>query len=500
MALNPMATAAQRTLAGLQSLSGRLVVLAIAYVLAAQFIIYVPTIALYRYEWLSQRADSALLAALAREGISEYTDRLADQNIEDVVFLTRLEGDVADTIKDRILDTAGIRFVAVRQNAIRQLVLRGPPSLRVDYSVNLSNDDIFTLIGDAYGTLFSDSNRIINVIDKPDETGFAVEYAVEEAPLRAAMLQQSRTIWFVAGIISIVTGVLLFATIFRLLVRPMRRITRNMVSFRQAPEDASRVLRQTHHIGELAEAEHALADLQHDVRVSLRQKSRLAALGEAVAKINHDLRNMLASAQLLTDRIAMSEDPAVQNAAPRLVAAIDRAVGLSTNVLKYGKAEETAPERRDIDLHAVLGDVAAGLNLDETSDVTLTNNVPPGLLVNADSDHLFRILMNLIRNSANALAPLETSGEKRIEVAVRQSASGWEITVSDNGPGIPERIRESIFQAFVSSGPGGSGLGLAISAELARAHGGKLDLVRTDETGTEFLIFIPHPIDESAAS
>lgn len=500
MAQNFLAAAGRPTLAGLQSLSGRLVVLAIAYVLAAQLIIYVPTIALYRYEWLSQRADSALLAALAREGISEYTDRLAEQNIEDIVILTRLEGEVANTIKDRILDTAGIRFVAVRQNSIRQLVLQGPPSLRVDYAVNLSNDGILRLIRDAYRTLFSNGNRIINVIDKPDATGFAVEYAVEEAPLRAAMLQQSRTIWFVAGLISIVSGLLLFVTIFRLLVRPMRRITGSMVSFREAPEDASRVLRRTHTIGELAEAESALAELQHDVRVSLRQKTRLANLGEAVAKINHDLRNMLASAQLLTDRIAMSEDPSVQSAAPKLVAAIDRAVDLSTNVLKYGKAQETAPERRDIDLFAVVGDVAAALDLDEVSAVRLRSDVPPGFMINADSEHLFRILMNLMRNAMNALAPLESGHTKQISVAARQTASGWEISVADTGPGIPERIRETLFQAFVSSGPGGTGLGLAIAAELTRAHGGNLELVRTGEDGTEFLIFIPRPMEEGGAA
>jgi len=496
VALGTLAAAARRVLAGLQSLSGRLVALAIVYVLAAQFIIYLPTIALYRYEWLNQRADSALLAALAREGISEYRDQLVEQDVEDVVFLTRVESEVAASIRDRILDTAGIRFVAIRQNAIRQLVLRGPPSPGVDYTISLADDDIFTLMGDALDILLNSGGRILNVIDKPDATGFAVEYAVEEAPLREAMLQQSRVIWLVAGIISVVTGLMLFATIFRLLVRPMRRITGNMIAFRESPEDAGRVLRQTHHMGELGEAERALSDLQHDVRVSLRQKTRLAALGEAVSKINHDLRNMLASAQLLTDRIATSEDPTVQGAAPRLVAAIDRAVALSTNVLKYGKAEETAPARRDIDFHALLGDVAAGLDLDETSEVHLVSDVQRGFTINADSDHLFRIMMNLIRNSMNAMVPQDTSREKLINVSTHTTVSGWEIIVTDTGPGIPERLRETIFQAFISSGAGGTGLGLAISAELARGHGGRLELVRTDETGTEFLIFIPRPLEE----
>lgn len=488
---------ARGALAGMQSLSGRLVVLAIAYVLVAQLIIYIPTIALYRYDWLSQRAESALLAALAREATLEYTERLVDQDIEDIVFLTRIEGEVSETVKDRILDTAGIRAVAVRQNSIRQLVLQGPRSLSIDATVDLSDDDFFTLVGGAWQTLFGDTGRVLNVIDKPDETGFAVEYAVEEGPLRAAMLRQSGTIWFVAGIISVVTGLLLFATVFRLLVRPMNRITRNMITFREAPEDAGRIIRQTHHMGELAEAERALADLQHDVRASLRQKNRLAALGEAVSKINHDLRNMLASAQLITDRIAMSEDPTVQRSAPKLVAAIDRAVSLSTNVLKFGKAEETAPDRRWVDLAPLLGDVGAGLDHFQQSEVEFRTEVPEGYALFADSDQLFRILMNLIRNAANALRENETGRAKAITVVASEQDAAWTIAIEDNGPGIPERIRETLFQAFVSSSAGGTGLGLAISAELVRGHGGTLELVRTDETGTVFLITLPKPAEET---
>jgi signal transduction histidine kinase len=147
-----------------------------------------------------------------------------------------------------------------------------------------------------------------------------------------------------------------------------------------------------------------------------------------------------------------------------------------------------------VDLYAILGDVAAGLDLDEASDIVFRSEVPPGFTINADSDHLFRILMNLIRNAMNALAAQETTQDKRITVAARDTTSGWEITVADTGPGIPERIRETLFQAFVSSGAGGTGLGLAIAAELARGHGGRLELVHTGETGTEFLIFIPRPL------
>lgn len=478
--------------AGLQSLSGRLVLLAIAYVLVAQFIIYVPTIALYRYDWLQQRAESALLAALAREATLEYSERLAERDIEDILYLTQIEGEVSEDIKGRILDTAGIQAVAVRQNSIRQLILQGPPGMRIDATINLADDDFFTLVIDAWTTMFGDGSRLLNVLDKPDENGFAVEYTVSEAPLRAAMLRQSSTIWIVAGIISVFSGLLLFLTVFRLLVRPMHRITGNMIAFRAAPEDAERILVQRHYVGELGEAERALSELQYDVRASLKQKTRLAALGEAVSKINHDLRNMLTTAQLLTDRIALSEDPAVQKAAPRLVSAIDRAVNLSTNVLKYGREEAADPSRANIDLNAIVWDVDAGLDLHDNTDVDFTNAVPPGMVIYADAEHIFRILMNLTRNAVNALHAKD-DGPKRVTISARAGDTAWELRVTDTGTGLPQPVKDSLFQAFVTSSTGGTGLGLSIAAELTRAHGGEITLARSDETGTEFLITIPFP-------
>ena len=72
-------------------------------------------------------------------------------------------------------------------------------------------------------------------------------------------------------------------------------------------------------------------------------RARLAALGEAVAKINHDLRNMLTSAQIASERLAQSGDPKVAQALPRLERALDRAIKLATGVLAYGKSEEPAP-------------------------------------------------------------------------------------------------------------------------------------------------------------
>ena len=138
---------------------------------------------------------------------------------------------------------------------------------------------------------------------------------------------------------------LVFFSLYFIFVRPMRRITHAMISFRDNPEDPSRIISASKRRDEIGITERELGAMQRDIYGFLQQKARLAALGAAVAKIQHDLRNILASAQLASDRLAAVDDPVVQRLAPRLVAAIDRAVSLATNTLRYGRADEK-PARR----------------------------------------------------------------------------------------------------------------------------------------------------------
>ena len=116
-----------------------------------------------------------------------------------------------------------------------------------------------------------------------------------------------------------------------------------MKSYAAAPEDARRIIQPSAGVRELNEAEHALQSMQSDLTSMLRQRERLAALGSAVAKISHDLRNILTSAQLFADRIDSSDDPVVARMAPKLMNSITRAVHLCESTLAFGKAEEPAP-------------------------------------------------------------------------------------------------------------------------------------------------------------
>jgi signal transduction histidine kinase len=238
-------------------------------------------------------------------------------------------------------------------------------------------------------------------------------------------------------------------------------------------------------------AERELSTLQHELYGFLQQKTRLAALGLAVAKIQHDLRNILSSAQIASDRLGASNDPVVKRVTPRLVDALDRAVALATNTLRYGRAEERPPQRTRFPVAALI-DEAVSSAVPESGEVTLENRVARALEIDADSEQLFRVILNLLSNARQALQSVPADRPKRITISASRDDHRVMIEIADNGPGIPPAVRNRLFQPFAGSmRQGGTGLGLAISRELIAAHGGILELVSTNDEGTRFRIVIP---------
>ena len=276
------------------------------------------------------------------------------------------------------------------------------------------------------------------------------------------------------------------------LVRPMQRITRSMERFRVDPEDPAAHIMLSGRRDEIGRAELELDRMQADLRAALHSRARLAALGEAVAKINHDLRNMLTSAQIASERLAALKDPKVSQALPRLERALDRAVRLASDVLAYGKTQEPAPEIRTLPLGPVVEMAAEDAGLSEDG-VRLVDEIPAGAQVSADPDQLHRILANLMRNAREAIEQQEGRlAPGVIRVALAQADGTSVVRVADNGPGVPERARERLFQAFAgSTRPEGAGLGLAIARELALGHGGDLALAETGPDGAAFELRLP---------
>jgi len=284
----------------------------------------------------------------------------------------------------------------------------------------------------------------------------------------------------------------------------MQRLTRNMVEFGMNPEDASRIITPSNRTDEIGVAERQLRDMQSELASMLQQKNRLAALGLAVSKVSHDLRNMLSSAHLISDRLSMVEDPTVKRFTPKLIASLDRAISFLSETLKFGRAHEPLPMRERFALKPLADEVIENAVVQASSRIVVYNNVPGGVVADGDRDQLNRVLTNLIRNAIQALeqqqAEVEEGAEGIVSVRAWREGSVVSIEVKDNGPGIPDRVRPRLFEAFQSAAKsGGTGLGLAIAHELMKAHGGEIKLDVSDGTGTSFVVILPDSVTELRA-
>ncbi len=453
-------------------LSLRLLALTVLFVMSSEVLIYVPSIANFRVTWLADRVTMADAAT--------------------TVLAASTATEVPRATQDDLLKAVGAIAIVVKNGEVSRLLatIEMPPT--VDDVIDLRVMDPIGQIRAAFETLSSGRSRILRVIGE-SSNGSVLELVMTEHALRTAMLAYSINILWLAAIVSVITAGLLYFALNRLFVRPMRALTANMVAFTEAPEDPARVVAPSGRGDEIGIAEEHLAAMQRDLQTTLREQRHLADLGLAVSKINHDLRNMLASAQLLSDRLGSLPDPNVQRFAPKLIAALDRAIAYCQTTLAYGRAREAAPARRLVALDRLVDEVADVLGLTDQSAIRFDNAVPAGLEVDADPDQLFRILVNLGRNAMQAMDGGESPAVvRRLTVSAAREGSAVAIDVTDTGPGVPEKARAQLFRAFSGAArPGGTGLGLAITAELVAAHGGTIALVGHSGPGAVFRIVIP---------
>ncbi len=455
----------------MRGLSARLLVLTIVFVMLSEVLIYVPSIARFREVYLKERIAAAQLASLTLKAAKDFI--------------------VSKELTGELLARSGLRGIIIKQPDRRSLILSLDMPGKIDASYDLRGAGPVALILDAFETLLSDG-RNIRVIDAmPGETLESyTEIIMSETAMRNAMVEYSVNILQLSIVISLITATLVYLSLHILLVRPMQRMTASMNRFRKAPEDDRSAIEPSRRSDEVGAAESELARMQGELRAALQQRAHLAALGAAVSKVSHDLRNILATAQLVSDRLAGSEDPLVQRIAPTLVQSIDRAIELCARTLSFGRADEQPPQREDFALAALVEDVALLLGLqddDEGSGIRLHNQVPAELTIRADKDQLFRVLLNVMRNSVQALG---IDGE--IHVTAQGAGRGVTVQICDNGPGLPEKALENLFEPFAGSArAGGTGLGLAIARELIRGHGGDMVLVKSDASGTIFQIDLP---------
>jgi signal transduction histidine kinase len=468
------------TLAGRvrRSLSAKLLLLTILCVLLAEAVVLVPSIANERLNFLQERIEAAYLVGLALEAPGEEM--------------------IGEGTAAQLFRTAGILGVTVMREDARMLITAPDVDADADrpmHHIELATLNPFLTIGEAWHTMFSRGDDMLRVVGEPTYASEQVDIIVSEAALRRRLHAYARNILGLSLLISTLTGVFVYSRLHALIVAPVKRLTRNMTAFQDDPEAAAPISPSAR-ADEIGVAERTLAALEGRTQELLGQRRRLAALGAGIAKISHDLRNILASAQLMSDRLAKSEDPRVKKLTPRLVGALDRAIALSRDTLSYGRMEPAALSKAPVDLRALVEDVFED---QAAMQVAFVNDVADGLTIVADRNALYRALGNLVKNAVEAMAPQPAAAdgppptdEKRVVVAAEAGPGFVAIRVRDTGPGLSDEARAHLFEPFRgSSKSGGSGLGVAIAHEIARAHGGTLALEHSGPDGAVFRLTLP---------
>jgi signal transduction histidine kinase len=456
-------------------LSAKLLALTVLFVMLAEVLIYLPSVANFRRNWLNDRLAAAQIAVLVLEGAPQ-------------------EG-LPDGSENRLLMGVGARAIAARVGGARRLLsLDSMPPAAVSRTVDLRSMGWIEAIGEALETLVMPPAQMpIRVIGEAVGGADFVELVIDEAPLRRAMLKFSGNLLLISLVISGLTAVAVYVALNWMIVGPIRQLAANVMEFEIDPENPHRIIEPTQRADEIGEAERALARMQMTLAGELRTKKHLAELGLAVSKINHDLRNMLAAAQLMSDQLVETRDAKIKRFAPRLIATLGRAIDFCQATLAYGRAAEATPVLKEVALRQLVAEQAEMLGLAEKAPVSFSNDVPAELIAPCDPDQMARVLLNLMRNSVQALTQAGADLDGRPALAVRAERDNGSVIlrVADNGPGVPERARAHLFQAFRGSvTPGGTGLGLAVAAELVRLHGGSIALEPSD-TGAVFRVTLP---------
>ena len=316
------------------------------------------------------------------------------------------------------------------------------------------------LLGETFAVLFSPTPRWLRLVGAPTslpERVLAVEFsdAHLKQELRDYSLHHFRlTLW-----ISLIAAILVYASLERLMVRPVRRLTAYLMKFRQAPEASASIIPSSCRRDEIGVMERELGRMQVELRAALTQQARFAAIGRAVSQIHHDLRSILSTVSLTSERLAKSDDSATGRIAKLLVGSVEKAIDLCTQTQDLARGETPVPAKTLFPLYPLVAEVGDLLRSSERQ-VRWRNDIPPDFAVTADRERLYRVFLNLGKNALEALSP---GGE--IQITARRAAGQAVIDVRDTGPGIPEPALGTLFVPFAASGRGGgTGLGLATTA------------------------------------
>jgi signal transduction histidine kinase len=459
-------------------LAARVLAVTIGFVLLAMSLFYVTRLTAHR-EMLLHGKISAVQTTVDAFGLAGPTPPPHD-------------------LSQKILNSVEVKWMAIETPAgRREFVTAGGPLESVE-SIKVDDASYFESIAATFRALFATPETIVKLGAPAQANEPAIEFAFDETTLVQSLRRVSYNFLTISLTIAAVVTCVLWAALWRMVLQPVRRLTSNILAFGESPQDASRVISPSGRRNEIGRAEAALAVMQGSLAHELAQGKRLAELGMAVARINHDLRNILSAAQLISDRLATIPDPLAQRLAPRLVATLDRAIQFCQSTLTYGASRELPPTRRRFDLSELVMQVVESGTAEHEVEIDYNIDVPPFFYVYADPDHILRVLENLSRNAAQALmAKGATDGRpKAIRFAAIRTDGLALVEISDTGPGFPPDQYDRIFEPFhKSTSDVGAGLGLAIAADLVTRNGGAITLAPAKAEdfycGARFLIKLP---------
>lgn len=464
-------------------LSSNLLLLTIAFVMLAELVIFIPSAAAHRQDWIVSRAQQAALLASALTGIPDY--------------------EVSENLATHFMHDTDVIMMSIRREQNSEFILGHPPDSPLITIVDLRSEELpRPKFRDAFMAFFGHKEGHLRVlfpspleqdksINSENKNAAALELLIPKVKLRLELREYFINIFWLSLAIAVITGSLIYLAMLFLIIRPIEKLAKGLSDFRQDPEMRMSNMSPTNRKDEIGQLEREFHDMKEGVRASFKQKERLATLGMAVAKINHDLRNVLTSASLVSDRLASDQDERVSKMGGRLTRAIDRGVKLTGDVLNYSQSGSESVEFETFRISLLVGEVASdtlGNFGSGPRKIKFINNIPTDLDVLANSDHSYRLFQNLFRNAAQAMAAIRDDDAQR-DLSVEAIPSGDNVTIRiiDTGPGLPDKAKDNLFKAFASStGQGNTGLGLTISKELARDQNGDLVLESTGKSGTIF--------------
>ena len=457
-------------------LSSKLLLLTIGFVMLAELLIFVPSAASFRQDWFNERAQQAGLLAQALTGVPNYEE--------------------SEVLRQQFMTDTNVMLMSAKRDGMTELVLGAPPEVAQDIiEINLREKRRFPSLLAPFRDIFSDGQDTFRVTaNSPVNGQESLELLIPREALRETLIRYLSNIFWLSLLIAIITGTLIYLSMSAMIIRPVKRLADDMTTFRDNPDRRGALRKRPKRKDEIGQLEREFIDLKQSQRAAFRQRERLASLGLAVAKINHDLRNVLSSALLISDRLSMNPEPKLSDMGERLTRTVERGIGLTEEVMAYSKAETADPAIQDTRIAFTIGEAAADV-IAQFPKTQFRNMVPTDLLVQTDPDHAYRIFHNLFRNAAQAMA-VHCEKNCRLQVRTEIQDGLAELRISDTGPGLPERAKENLFQAFSSAqahsaNTKSTGLGLSISKELAKAQGGDLNLISSDETGTRFVLTLP---------